>query len=214
VGFNRITTVVAPAASADLATLSDVKTDLGITSNDENTYLKAQISRCSAAIAQYCNRTFVVETVRDDIWPDRDAYPFEIPPGIAPLQLSRWPIVSLTSVTENDTALVEDTDFSQDASKGHLIRLDALLYPKLWPTYKISVTYSAGYSTIPGDVVDALIRMVKARRDARNRDPMLKGRNIPGVIEQQWWVASPGEQGNMTPDISDLLDNYRVPLVG
>ena len=42
----------------------------------------------------------------------------------------------------------------------------------------------------------------------------LKQESIPGVIEQQWWIAQgPGSNGSMPPDVEDMLEKYRVPVV-
>ena len=211
--FELISTVLTPATSYDLVKRADVKIELAITGNDENAWIDAAITRCSKAVANYCNRVLVVETVQDEFWPRRDPVPRLMKGGLDPLQLSRYPAVSVSSVVENAVTLVDGTDFRSNLDKGQMIRLNADTgYPKSWPAFPIVVQYVAGFSSIPDDIVDATIRLIKARRDARNRDPYLKEQNIPGVIEQQWWVASPGETGNMPPDVTDLLDNYRVPV--
>jgi hypothetical protein len=40
----------------------------------------------------------------------------------------------------------------------------------------------------------------------------LKQETVVGILERQWWIATGAESGNLSPDISDVLDNYRVPL--
>lgn len=211
-GPNLITTVTQSAPSYDLTTLAIVKDELSVTVGKSDAILQRYITSASAAASQYCNRIFQVETIQDQIWAQRDRWPRIVPGGLQVLKLSRWPVVSIISVTENGIALVDGTDFTTDAKNGELIRLDENGYPRLWPVYPIVVVYTAGFSSIPIDVQDAVLRMVKSRWQAKDRDPYLKEQNIPGVIEQQWWVASPGETGNMTPDVTDILDNYRVPV--
>lgn len=208
-----LTTVTGAASSKDLVTLATVKAVLGITDGKDDAFLKTMIGFVSAEVANYCNRVFVTETLTDEFWPGRDPYPYVVPGGVAPLQLSRFPLVAVTSVSVNDEALTVDADYRADFDRGLLLRLDDSGYPARWAAYPIAVTYSAGYATIPGDIQDAVCRLIKARRDARGRDPYLKQENIPGVIDRQWWVASPGEAGNMPPDVVDILDNYRVPVV-
>lgn len=216
-----ITTVVTSAttpsggAQYDLTNLGTVKTELGITSGDDDAFFRSLISRASAAAAQYCNRVFPQETVKDEFWAQRDSTPCLIQGTFEPLQLSRWPIISIAAgaLTEDSVVLVDGTDFRIDYANGELIRLDANGYPTYWPAYPISVTYSAGYATIPYDVVDAVIRMVKSRWFLRTRDSSLRQESIPGVIERQFWVATGTEAGAITPDVADLLSNYCVPVI-
>src|SRR5205085_640541 len=89
---------------------------------------------------------------------------------IEKLQLSRWPVVSLTSVTENGAALVQDTDFTVDVDNGQLLRLDGDR-PRHWSVFPVVVAYVGGFECIPDDVQDAVIKTVRARWLGRDRDP-------------------------------------------
>jgi hypothetical protein len=214
-----LTTVVTPATPPangtlyDLTDLATIKAELDITGGAKDTVIKGLITRASAAAAQYCNRVFQVETVKDEFWAQRDPFPHLVQGKFEPLQLSRWPITSVTTVTENAVALVDPTDFRTDLPKGQLVRMDGNGYPRHWPSFPIAVTYAAGYATTPADVVDAVVRMVKKRWFDRTRDPALMSENISGVYESRWWIATGSEAGAMTPDVTDLLDNYRVPVI-
>lgn len=210
-GVTVLTTVVEPAAVPDLVTLADVKTELDLTGSSSDAWLAKVIRRASAAASGYCNRVFPLETVRDEFWPQRDGYPWLIPGGVAPLQLSRWPVGSITSVTENDVALSEPADYRLRVREGQLERLGADGYPRAWPAFRVVVEYAAGFAEIPDDVQDAVIRMVKARWFMRQRDPLLRQEEVPGVYSASYWVST-GTGGAITPDVSDLLDNYRVPV--
>ena len=212
-GPQAITTVVTAASTYDLTTLAVVKEEVGVTGNDSNTRLQRYLTAASAAIAQYCNRVIPAETLQDDFWLQRDRWPRIIPGGVEKLQLSRWQVASITSVTENAVALVENTDFRVDKTIGQLIRLDDSGYPKLWPVYPISVVYVGGFSPIPTDIADAAVRMVRMRWQARNRDPLVRQETVFGVREVQYWIATGTEAGNMPPDVTDILDNYRVPVI-
>ena len=212
-GRRIITTVVTAADSYALASLADVKTELGITDTSADTLLTRYLNGTSAAIANYCNRKFVVETVKDEIWPDREWYSFQVMGQLSDLQLTRWPVGTISAITENGDDLVDGTDYRVDYDSGILTRLDGNLYPKPWLAWPVSVTYTAGFATIPYDVADAAIRMTKARYLSQGRDPFLKQENIPGVREYSLWVPTGKDAGNMTPDVEDLLENYRLPLV-
>lgn len=208
-----ISTVMTAAGNYDLTTLENVKAELQITSTADDAILSRYIKGASAAIAQECNRVFQAETVKDEFWPDRELYGFQLPTSLSSLQLSRWPVGIVSGITENGDDLDDGTDFRVDQASGLLIRLDGMKYPTGWQAWPIVATYIGGYTTIPDDVEDAAIRMVKARYLARGRDPFLKQENIPGVREVTYWVATGADAGNFPPDIADILDNYRVPVM-
>lgn len=213
--YTSILSVDRPAVSYDLATLDDVKEELAITDTNSDAILRKWISRASAAVANFCNRVFPVEVLKEEFWPQRDPMPAVIRGGLEPLQLSRWPIVSVESVTEDGVALVVDVDFKVNPPNGQLVRLDTFSnYPRAWPARPISVGYRAGYATIPDDVADACIRLVKIRYFARTRDPAIRGESTPGAYDVQYWQnGGAGLTGNLPTDVADLLDNYRVPVL-
>lgn len=207
-----ISTVTVPAVSQDLTTLTDVKSELKIYDNKEDTWLSRQIKAASAAASNYCNRVFAAETLVDQFWPYRDFSSPELS-GVEPLQLSRYPSISVSSIVENSVTLVAGTDYLSKNADGTVIRIGSNSYPRGWPACAITVTYSAGYASIPVDIADAVIRLVKMRHFARGRDPAIRSETIPGVREVQWWIASGDDAGAMPPEVQDLLNNYRVPTV-
>jgi hypothetical protein len=207
------TTVIAPAETYDLTTLATVKDELSITTNVSDATLKRYISSASAAAAQYCNRVFPVEAVSDTFLKIRDPRRGLFYGRIEPLQLSRWPVIAVASLIEDGTTLVEGTGFLVNYVIGSVTRLGLTGLPVAWRHCDIVITYTAGYDPLPPDVEDAIVRMVTRRYSAKGRDPNLKQQSVPGVIEQQWWIATGTESGNLSPDISDVLDNYRTPVV-
>jgi hypothetical protein len=288
-----ITTVLSPAASYNLIDLPTVHDEMQIPATDtsNDAWLNRGIAQVSRAIANYCNRVFPVETVQDLCYPERDAYPYQVPGGVRALQLRRWPILpaavklptsadtpsgavlpfasasaivagmpaycatgvsglpasayvsSVASgsatlsapvtadvpagtsvnfgpcVTINDplgtvTTLVNGTDYQVDAKKGWLIRLSPYTgYPTTWDPVQTTVTYQAGYATIPDDLVDAALRVMTQRWQDRGRDPFLKSQDQPGLGTQTFWIGTrPGVKGVFTEEIAGMLDSYRVPV--
>lgn len=205
-----VSTTVTAASSYDLTTLAVVKDELSISDGSKDASLSRYITSASAAAAQYCNRIFQVETVKDEFWPGRDGSP--VINGIDAVQLSRHPVVTVATVIENAVTMVDGTDFRVDYASGQIIRLNSDLYPTRWCAWPISVQYNGGFSTIPSDVADAVIRMVTKRYQAKGRDPTLRQQSVPGVLEQSFWISTGSDSGNMTPDITDVLDNYRTPV--
>jgi hypothetical protein len=209
-----ITTVLEAAESYDLATLDDVKGDLGITTTTDDAYLQRRIAEMSQVARQYMNRTLQVETVRDQFWLQRDPYPWQVPGGAMPLQLSRWPVVAVTLLVENDIELVEGTDFVVDAEVGQLTRMVAAdPYPSLWKTLPITVEYSAGFEPIPPDVSGAVSRAVKGQYMGRSRDPAIKSQSAAGIYTASYIQGGAGAAGVLTPDVYGVLDGYRIPVI-
>lgn len=203
--MRSILTVVAAADSYDLTTLANVKAELNITDSSSDAVLRRYISGASLAAAKYCNRVFVVESLSEQFLDDRQ--PFEHYRG--PLQLARWPITDLATVTEAGSLLDEDDDYLVDPSKGQITRISGNAVSS-WCRFGITVAYSAGYAVIPSDLEDAVIRMVTKRWSAKARDATLKQREIPGVLSESYWIATGEDAGNLTPDIADILNNYRA----
>lgn len=215
VNRHQITTVVDPAAGDGLVGLDVVKDELNIASGDtsKDAKLTRYIAEVSIAAQQFCNRVFAVETIKDEFWPARGEVPSMFISGEDPLQLSRWPVVSIVSVIENGVALTDSVDYRVDKENGALFRLDSAGDPKIWPAYATAVTFQAGFDPMPADITGKIVRMVTARYYAAGRDPSLMSESIPGVRDYRVWVPTGSDAGNMPPDVADVLNNYRVPVV-
>ncbi|MDE1901306.1 MAG: hypothetical protein KGI37_06665 [Alphaproteobacteria bacterium] len=221
-----VTTVLTAASSYDLTTLANIKDDLAIPTTDtsSDTTLARFITEQSALVAEYCNRVFPIETIKDVIYPDRDPYPYQVTGVLSELQLSRWPLVAVTSVTDTvavgmTNTLVAGTDFVIDAAHGWLTKIDPNTgYVTDWSPDQYTAQYTAGYFTPgttnpPADLEMAVLRLVTARFKARGRDPFLRSQGEPGVGQEQYWIgALPGQTGPFPPDIAAVLEKYRVPL--
>jgi len=208
-----VTTVVTAASSYDLVLLRDLKADLAVKDSSQDAFLKRAISMCSAAVAQYCNRVIVAETVKDTMLIPETLRKSYQRASIGTMQASRWPIGVITSITEDGTLLVNGVDFTVDAENGQFIRLnpDSGLQVS-WPAKPVVSIYVGGFNPIPFDIQDAVTRLVKSRIYARDRDPLLKADEVDGIGRQEFWVDTSGS-GNMPPDVADLLDNYRVNII-
>lgn len=221
-------TVVEAASNALLTTRETVKGELGIDTTDEDDTISDLIVRASSAIARETRRTFGVETVTETM----DGS------GSRLLGLSRTPIVEVTEVTEDGTAI---TDYSvEDAEAGALYRqvgwgrsgglrmwgTEAFSSGYILPGYqdqRYSVTYRAGYllpsdvnpfilpaepQNLPGAVEQACIETVKAWYFARDTDPALSS-----VQSGQLRVTYRAEQtqtapGSLPASALGLLRNY------
>jgi hypothetical protein len=219
-----ITSVLVPAGSYDLTDLATAKDELSIPVGDttQDAFLSRAISQASKVIANFCNRTFAVETLQDQCFIEQDAYPFQVPGGVDVLQLARWPLVNITSLQVVQTLMVGvtrtlavGTDFVIDAERGWLIRINPFTGTSTrWEAELVTVRYDAGYAPIPFDLVDACLRVVTARFKMRGRDPMLRSEGEPGLGQLNYWVGTmPGQDGSLAPEIAGLLDSYRTPVM-
>lgn len=129
------------------------------------------------------------------------------------LVLARKPVVTVTWVVENDADLEEDVDFEVDRSAGLLYRLsgDTRI---CWPSGKIVSSFSAGWETVPDDLKEMASKLAAIFwSEGKRVDPNLKRENIPGVIEQEWWV-SPKDDPLIPQEILDGLGPYMHHVIG
>jgi hypothetical protein len=219
-----ITTTVAAPTSHVLLDLAIFKNDWAVTTTADDAFLTRAITRCSVFAETYCKRTFGVQTLQDSITLRRDKWPFILKERPDPLQLSAWPLVAIASVTEDGTVLTLGTDFAADMDAGQLYRLNEWGTEREWRGVSIVVVYQAGYvlpddtnlyspmpQPLPLDLQDAVSRMTYTRYAERQRDPLLKSEYVDGVGRAEYIVSSP--DGNLSPDVEDILAKYRVPTV-
>lgn len=201
--MQSVLVVTSAASTYDLTVLATVKAELGITGTTEDTNIGTWISQASAACASYCNRTLRSETVTETFRSARNE---------SLIYLARLPVGTITSVTEDGVVLVVDTDYQLDAINGVLYRLSSDLVVN-WNFNKLVVVYAGGYTSIasiPDDIERACITQVKTLRSASTRDPLVKQESIPGVLDTSYWVGGiPGTVGNLSPEVTALLDPYR-----
>lgn len=220
-----ISAIVTPATNYNLIELGTLKTLLGVTTTASDPYFTLLIPQASAAAQRYCNNAFVVETIKDQFWPGSDGWPWTVKSRTAPLQLSRWPTIAISSVTETIggvvTTLTQDVDFIVDFENGQLTRLDTYSSsapsaprPCFWRENPVVAIYSAGYATVPADVADAVALIVKGKFYAQSRDPTIRSQNAEGIYSAQYVMGTgPGGQDDMPADASAKLARYRVPVV-
>lgn len=170
--------VTTPATAHDLTSLATVKTDLGISCTDSDSVLADLIRRASDAIATACNRTFGTETIRQTFRPLRPS---------PDLILARFPLVSVSSITENDAPLTSG-EYEVSPGDGLLRRLTPKRHYQCWEAGVVVVEYSAGWvlpgqvgRTLPADIEAAALAMIRQAWFARGRDPAMRSYDSPDV---------------------------------
>jgi len=199
-----ILTVITPAASQRLCTLSAVKAELGISGSAEDAALDALRDAASAAIASWCGRVLVEEVVRE-LW--RPIWRAEV------LLLRRRPVTAIATLTE-DGVTVDVADRELDGEAGMLYRLSSDAR-SAWRASKIILTYTAGYRapdlatpTMPADIQRAAVLTVAAMYRATGRDPMLRSLSIPDVGAESYLDPRAGMEG-IPPQAAGLLVSHR-----
>lgn len=209
--MRSIVTVTNAATSIDLTDLETVKTEFGITGDDEDDQLSQWIAQASAIAASYCQRVFVQETVRETFRPEYNGGWCATYRDFLPL--TRTPISSITSVSE-DGSSVSSSEYEYDTEKGHLYRLSSSGDVYQWTfSSSIVVVYVAGYAAddVPADLERAVILMIKDLRADQSRDPNLIEKEIEGVARYRWWAPSEAKTA-MPVEISGLLDPFVRPF--
>jgi hypothetical protein len=204
----------------DLTTLEVVKDELLIQESNTSydVWIARQIQRQSAAVQNYCDRVFASEGLQDQIWLQSDAYPYQVPGQVAPLQLSRWPVSGVTSVTVNQgnqiiQTLTLGTDFALDMDQGQLTRLNVWTgFPTYWDSCPTTVQFQGGFEIIPADVEEAVLRLIAGAYQARTRDPLLKEEEQPGLGRKVYWIPN-ARESQFDPEVAEMLDKYRVPTI-
>lgn len=203
-------TVIVPATSQALTTLNAVKAELGLSGTGDDAWLADTIARTSATIRRWCGRAFALETVRES---------FRLPVSTEVLSLSRWPVVSVVSVTEDGDTLAPGA-FETEDDTGFVYRLTGSNSRRDWPAGKIVVEYRAGYvlpgnsdRTLPEDVEAACIALCIRAFHAKGRDPALRSYQNPDV--ESYSLLDPDKTAmidGLPADVAGRLWSYR-PVV-
>jgi hypothetical protein len=177
-----ILTVITPAPSQDLVSLATVRAVLKDVPVSDNAFLNLAKTAASSAIATYCGRVFIRETVSELFRGRGPSFAFfgsglyrgyladgaSFPHPGDPVALRRYPLASVASVTEDDVLLTVGVDYEVDAERGFLIRLwnDS---ERPCDFRKLVVQYTGGYAAnaVPGGSMRMTSR-AGSSRDARS----------------------------------------------
>lgn len=207
--------VTTPAASRDLTTKADVKIELGLTGSADDAWLDRAVTAASLSIAAYCKREFVSETLTDK-------HRFLVtnssfPRPIEGIRLGRRPgpantgwATTITSVVEDGVTLASSA-YELILNEGKLLRLDSAGGLSLWAASQVTIVYSSGYpsNAIPLDLANAAIEVVKVAWFGRQRDPMIKSEENPGVFKTEYVVGvAPGDDDDLPASAIRYLGRY------
>lgn len=147
---------------SQLCALADVKTYLGVTTTNTDAALTALITNVSAAIENYCNRTFAQATYTDTYNGN----------GRPSLYLREGPVTAVSAVTVDGVSVPA----AASATASGYVFDDSMLYLRAGcpdrfnrGVQNVTVSYTAGYSAIPQDVNQACVEWVAFKFAKRSR---------------------------------------------
>lgn len=189
---------ISPEAPASgFASLADVKSFLGISGAGSDTRLNTLIAAATLQIEGYCGRILAQRTVTELLDAD-DAY--------SAIVVSRFPIISLTSVKFDDVAQTVG-DFRASKSSG-VLRVAA---GGTFPIGLLEFVYEAGYATIPVPIGEACIRLVAALYNSNGQAIGVKSETVEGVGSVTYGEAGVSRNGANVPfEVANLLTPYTV----
>jgi uncharacterized phiE125 gp8 family phage protein len=201
-----MTVTTAPEFTA-LTTLDRVKLELDISTSDNDALLTSKIREASGDIESHIGRTLCRAGLTERFWGE----------GCAEyLILSRWPVVSIASVTVDDEE-IDDAEYRLDNETGQLYRLDTSGYAIAWTWCKdVVIVYTGGYlmpedtsPTLPAVLEGAAVELVASFWLSRGRDPRVRSESIPGLGEVSYWVGAVGAAGELPPSVVSKISPFR-----
>jgi len=180
-----LTETTSPVSTA-LTTLAKAKEELGITDTASDALITKLIDRASSVIASYCDRVFGYAVLSE-------LFRYAPITGFAranwrTLRLSRWPLVSLTSVTDGD-GLVSPTLYESETGPTFSFVHRILNSERsFWTQPPFTVVYTAGWNlpndtspNLPSDVEEVCLSMVRSAWYRRQGDPSVQIDLVEGV---------------------------------
>ncbi len=158
-------------------TLAKVKLDADIAGADANrdTVINSIIAGVTRQMQDYIGRDIVQGTATDEKIGST---------GSNLIQTKNYPLLAVTALEENGTALVEDTDFEMeehDLERGQIARISGT-EPIGWLSGRriVKTTYDHGFVTIP----DSLVRAATSLVVAKYNETVQSGKGWGGVLSK------------------------------
>lgn len=192
---------------ADLITLAKYKEFEGIDSTTNDLKFQTIIPSVSQLVKTYCANSFV------DFFSTNKTETFTLNWNTHVVQLTESPINSIVSVKERQsysgtytTLTTSSFEYYLDYSTDSIIRTDSSGNPKNFPkgVGAVEVVYTAGYSTIPNDLMLAVVDLVTYyfKKEHKQR------RTLGGAT-----LDNPGtsslDNGGLPDHIKRVLDMYK-----
>lgn len=195
-------TITAAAESYKLATVTQLKAILDITTSTYDTLMGILIDRASAQVVGYCNQNFAKETITETLSSN----------GGFHLKLTRKPIVSITSIMYDGTLVDASAYTLQEPAAGFIYNNNGWNYT--YGEYLYSVVYVAGYVlpsftsgtiNLPLDLTSACLDIAKTLYLNKDSDPTISKESVPDVYD-----ATYGSTSNSSAGASAVLQSVNM----
>ena len=184
-----------------LATIDQLKEYLGDASDKDDALLTRIVSAATDAIENYCGRTFAATVYTSELYDGT---------GTQSLQLRHFPIISVTTLLEAGNPLTTGLDPNASPSPDALIYAEEgqLVRPWFyWLPYRrwYSVTYQAGYATVPAGIVQACLDLSAL---------ILREKEHIGMASKTAGQQIVTYRGELPKTIKAILDGYADLTLG
>jgi uncharacterized phiE125 gp8 family phage protein len=179
--------------ATQLATLAQIKEYLEVSNGNDDALLTRLIDVCSSSIEKWCSRVFGVASYVITVDGTGKSY----------VMVDPFPIISVTSVTVNEQAIPLSTGLTVGGyyfkAPYQIMLRGGRTFPR--GSQNVVISYSAGYATLPADIVQACVKLVALRY--RERDRLgISGKTVGGEN-----VSFSND--DFPPSIERVLNEYR-----
>jgi uncharacterized phiE125 gp8 family phage protein len=147
----------------DLTTLADVKAYLKITNTTDDAVLNRLITAASTFMRSWLNRDITQQTYTET----RDGR------GSTKLAMKNYPVTAVSSLAIDGLTIPQSTTVTTPGwcldDSGILIQLRGGVYFFSKGMQNVTVTYTAGFATVPYDIAQCCIEMVAYRYKESDR---------------------------------------------
>lgn len=183
-------------AASDLIQLAEFKTWANIQSTNDDTLLSTLITQVSQEINSYLNRT-LYQTTYTLVCDGK---------GQQRLTLPNWPVTAISAVVISGVTIPQSPDGIQSGwvmDPNGAQRLTLIGYTFTPGLSNVSITYTAGYTAFPADLVMAAKIVVTLRYRAKT----VAGKDsATGPAGQS---ASYANKAEFPPEVVGVLNSYR-----
>ena len=190
---------------ANLITVEEYKEALGIIAPKDDLRISALITSVSKLVKTYCNCSIV------DFYTTPKVEVKSIKPGINCLYLSEFPIKDIISIQVVDSGVSKTlgvSEFYLNRDTEGIYYTPVAHTASCWPVGlgNVTVTYTAGYETVPEDLKLAVIDIITYYlKDEHKPRQSLSGASKESVVS-----SSQMGSANFPDHIKRVLDLYRV----
>ncbi|MFT8612870.1 MAG: hypothetical protein ABF727_09560 [Gluconobacter oxydans] len=215
----RSISVGSAPALVPLASVEDLKADLGITDAQSDRDLQRFLMDATEVVLAFIGRPVLSQTWQDQVFVRHF-------PCTLSLLVGAYPVQKVLGILRNGTALSQDeVDGLVIADEcGEIYRPDT--ERPFWPPGRYEITYQAGYqppatqddgTALPGNIPRpiqlAIRRVAAASYYAEGRDPALKSESAQGIGSTSWVTPDP-TLGGLTPEAAGLVQRYQSSGIG